>query len=680
MPKIPRKKSSKPAGKTTEIPEQPSYAEAHRVVSEGKRKHGKSQKTTTNYDGHIRRGKEFLACFVREEREAEKRWRNGDDAAQNLCADGEDDMPTGQEAQMDPHFHEAFTGSPAKCTPVAIAMFLAHKCLTEDYGKSTASAIHAAFLNHYEQMAGDKFRGRWRFDNVLNEWVGSPVRSAEVEDMLEACKNKDGEGERKHSRAMSIDDMQKFLQNFKLKCPVVDPTCSHTDHKKMIMERGSYLLFNALSSSAYTIWMRIGEATNLQVSNFEFLDDQQPERSPPGPCFFRLNLRNRKNWQKREKSGEHQLNGHVYDIYPQPRTPEIDMYSHLLDWLRFYTTFLLGRPLRPDDYVFPMIGSNGLSVHPDRPMSSEIAQKKITHMAKQAGIHGADLFTTHCFRRGGAQYRFMFAPIGQRWTLARIRWWGGWAQGEHRDTLIRYLLDELYTYEEDHSNALKPFDQHSCAGEAHTPPNTAGLQDFVQEVRLGFQEIKTSLAVPSIASPNQLLGPGVPRQWVHQHQDTQHNMGPTTTSTNHLQGTVYHQTNQPPPLFVEDHQSAASRPVGDTTFNEVHIIPASFRGKCSTAWEQVATDWEEADPTRSLYVAMKDWEPQWYKSQSQKYGQRKTIALEFVEYFNRDKARFTAAYPEHQRGITPLLIAIRSARQARGDCEIRPTRRKDHTN
>jgi hypothetical protein len=56
---------------------------------------------------------------------------------------------------------------------------------------------------------------------------------------------------------------------------------------------------------------------------------------------------------------------------------------------------------------------------------------KINQMAAAAGISGAKHFTTHCFRRGGAQYRFQFAPIGQRWTLARIQWWGGWAQGEH---------------------------------------------------------------------------------------------------------------------------------------------------------------------------------------------------------------------------------------------------------
>jgi integrase len=107
------------------------------------------------------------------------------------------------------------------------------------------------------------------------------------------------------------------------------------------------------------------------------------------------------------------------------------MYSNVLNWLDFYETYLLRRPLQPDDHIFPAIGANGTSVHPTRPMTADVVQKRITEMATKAGIDGAEYFTTHCFRSGGAQYRFMFAPVGQRWTLARIRWWGGWAQGEH---------------------------------------------------------------------------------------------------------------------------------------------------------------------------------------------------------------------------------------------------------
>jgi len=101
------------------------------------------------------------------------------------------------------------------------------------------------------------------------------------------------------------------------------------------------------------------------------------------------------------------------------------------NWKEFYETRLLGRKLKPDDYIFPSLGVNGLVAHPHIPVSSDIVQKRINEWAAAAGITGAGHFTTHCFRRGGAQYRFMFAPMGQRWTLARIRWWGGWAIGEH---------------------------------------------------------------------------------------------------------------------------------------------------------------------------------------------------------------------------------------------------------
>ncbi|KAF8527218.1 hypothetical protein JB92DRAFT_2699082 [Gautieria morchelliformis] len=63
----------------------------------------------------------------------------------------------------------------------------------------------------------------------------------------------------------------------------------------------------------------------------------------------------------------------------------------------------------------------------------------------------------------------MYAPVGKCWSLATIHWWGGWAEGEHLhtfyysllpiqkcDTLIQTLLDELYPYEEGHSDALRP--------------------------------------------------------------------------------------------------------------------------------------------------------------------------------------------------------------------------------
>ena len=76
--------------------------------------------------------------------------------------------------------------------------------------------------------------------------------------------------------------------------------------------------------------------------------------------------------------------------------------------------------LRPNDYMFPTLGMNGILVHPERPIMGPVIQKKINKTAEAAGISGATHFTTHCFHQGGAQYSFQFAPLGQHWTLAHI--------------------------------------------------------------------------------------------------------------------------------------------------------------------------------------------------------------------------------------------------------------------
>lgn len=103
------------------------------------------------------------------------------------------------------------------------------------------------------------------------------------------------------------------------------------------------------------------------------------------------------------------------------------MKTKLEEWISFYETHLLKRKLGPDEYIFPFLSSKG-TVDASRPISHDLVQKYINEFAQGAGIKAT--YTTHSFRRGGAQYRFMYAPVGKRWSLARIRWWGGWAAGE----------------------------------------------------------------------------------------------------------------------------------------------------------------------------------------------------------------------------------------------------------
>jgi hypothetical protein len=137
-----RKQPGEPKSKKNRSNTTPSYKSVQKTVKDSKKKHGKSKNTTDNYDGNVRRGKEFISAFVTETFEETE----GIDGDRCNSKDGD-----GSES-MDPNLHQAFAGPPIECTPTALAMFIAQKCFTEECGKSTASAIHAAFLRYYDIM------------------------------------------------------------------------------------------------------------------------------------------------------------------------------------------------------------------------------------------------------------------------------------------------------------------------------------------------------------------------------------------------------------------------------------------------------------------------------------------------------------------------------------------------
>ncbi|KAF8831747.1 hypothetical protein HHX47_DHR1001247 [Lentinula edodes] len=251
----------------------------------------------------------------------------------------------------------------------------------------------------------------------------------------------------------------------------------------------------------------------------------------------------------------------------------------------------------------------------------------IDEFTSSAGVPGA--FTTHCFRRGGAQYRFMFAPIGERWTLARIRWWGGWAPNEKRDTLIRYLLDELNTYEEDHSDALAPIDRRaseSHAGKAAemNPVSAAECRSLFQTQSLFIENTIKKEVIAALTTP------------------------PSYNQTNHAASSSTTQSS-----FLPD-------------LTHVPTIPNIRPGP--DGWKQVVRDWDHADLSRNHHYALRNWKPEWAKEMklASIYNKRKLIATEFIEEFERDEERFKLAYPSYKKGIEQLLHEIRKSRQDRG--------------
>ncbi|KAG1698983.1 hypothetical protein DVH05_014356 [Phytophthora capsici] len=101
-------------------------------------------------------------------------------------------------------------------------------------------------------------------------------------------------------------------------------------------------------------------------------------------------------------------------------------------------------------------------------MSDSNFTQVLNIIAEAAGISrnllGDEIWlTSHCFRRGGAQYRFMFAPEDRRWSLKLVKWWAGWAPSEKSETVTRYLLDDVLDREENQlGDSLAP-DAVSCS-------------------------------------------------------------------------------------------------------------------------------------------------------------------------------------------------------------------------
>ena len=115
------------------------------------------------------------------------------------------------------------------------------------------------------------------------------------------------------------------------------------------------------------------------------------------------------------------------------------MHQHLPTWISLLEKSLK-RPLEPTEIIFPYIGPNGV-IYTQKEMTHDQVQKHLTELTEGTGLKGS--FTTHCLRRGGAQYWFMFAPLGQRWSLSVIRWWGGWSIGEHVSLNLAHLRENL---------------------------------------------------------------------------------------------------------------------------------------------------------------------------------------------------------------------------------------------
>ncbi|KAK6969287.1 hypothetical protein R3P38DRAFT_3502114 [Favolaschia claudopus] len=234
------------------------------------------------------------------------------------------------------------------------------------------------------------------------------------------------------------------------------------------------------------------------------------------------------------------------------------------------------------------------------------------------------------------------------------------------DTLMKYLLDSLQSYETGHADALCPVQNEvdkSFMGE-HLLVKPVTTQEF----RATTSEIMAKLNAISLDSSNSQ----------NSHRD-RHGSLSTTLSTRSY-------PTASPPLSPPTQSSPArnasvenisnpntpSRNSRSLISEQVEVIPGVAipdLKKGDKAWLEAVRQWEHGDESQNL-KALRDWPREWYsdgmrKITGSKRSQRKLIFDEY-ERLGRNEAEFIKTYPETHKRISKLIGAIRDSNKARG--------------
>ncbi|KAF7308202.1 hypothetical protein HMN09_00668100 [Mycena chlorophos] len=355
-----------------------------------------------------------------------------------------DDLAQRRIQFTDPEYKKAFDATPNKYSPAVVSYYMVYKVFVQRRKIGTADSVRAALKHQWDAsrtLQGEyPFRGPFEINASTGEVRGNPIHSPEVDDTIKSLRNACGEDgkARTHSIAMSKPNMDKIHEFVRSVCAdgkYLDRIAS-TEERLM---RTKCLEFMAFSTLAWTLWLRSFEATKLQRKHLRIgLEDPGSFNTP----YIEIRIENRKGWQNKLNKREQDLRSGTYKLCPQPDMPSCDAYRWLTLWITYLETIVYGRPLDPDDYLFPSNGAHGLRVGDH--LSHDDVQKLLDYFTEGAKLpkpYGN--YTTHCWRRGGAQFRFMFAPVGKRWTLDQCRWWGGWAEGEHASSIFAFYKSLL---------------------------------------------------------------------------------------------------------------------------------------------------------------------------------------------------------------------------------------------
>ncbi|KAG6908155.1 hypothetical protein DXG01_005916 [Tephrocybe rancida] len=282
--------------------------------------------TRNKYNNYIKRGKEFLQNLAQQRRE---------DAV-------EDDLNTDVLAL-------AFDEPPNKHSAVAVEYFLSQECCEDGKGKDTAAGIQGAFCDYWDNMGDGRYSGNfYQYHEESDTVYGCPARAPAFRSLIHAInKRSKTTGTRNHAEAIDIESMMQTIDWSEGQYP--SEKLKHLPENRRV---GALALKHAEARSMFTLafilWTR--QAAALLLVSIRLIPTQ----------VLGTDIAS-KGWQN--KTGL-EAEGMDYELHPRPDISQIDTQKYLDIWLR-YRELITGKPLGPDEFLFPYISANGIP-HLDR--------------------------------------------------------------------------------------------------------------------------------------------------------------------------------------------------------------------------------------------------------------------------------------------------------------------------
>ncbi|KAJ3772445.1 hypothetical protein FB446DRAFT_800025 [Lentinula raphanica] len=591
----------------------------------------KSSSTKKGYAGYVKSGKKWVL-----------EW------AANANFDASEDSDNSVDTEGLAHAFDSIS----KYTPMALRLLTAYKCDHQGLKFSTAEGIRSAFKDYFERVLGCQGEF-WKFNFHSLEWEGNPVFETDYKAYYESLKN------RENRTSTYTQALPMLPADLKILFDYLD-SCGGSEEFTLTQR----LYFKAFSSTAFNLWTRNDELIHFMVKDLKL-----NLVSDSGVSYVEFHLIFRKTNKDPNKV-------QAYRIPHNPQHPEFDCYTHMTTWMK-HLQALLQRPLMDSDYVFPGIASTGqlkFGENTSRMGIENLLERIVDASGLMSGRRGK--FTTHCFRRGGAQYRFMWAD--HKWSLKAVKWWGGWSSNENVGTIMRYLLDELMAYEEGFTDIMMP-DRASARHDTFMGTGNTGdalsrddILSLEYRMMKKFEDIVYQLTPPATPAKQRILDSDSLRAILS-------TPPPPSTPTPMLPPfptpppPPFPIPTPPPPPFPTQPQPPSTSTVPPPPAHSQPKKPSRIPEVNSL--DDVVRYWEEGDTGRGLMTPLKDWRHLFqvkdYKSEAVKLSNIRFVYEEFSVYHQGCYDSFNISFPGLRFHYTKLLHAVREARKARGEAKSR---------